>query len=178
MHVLDLSQVLSPGSARRFELKRPARALRWSSNGQELYLLIHESGTLDHVHRIDALNPETGAFRTVLALRDRGLEDDDIVESDFWVAPYGESESEVDRVYFRLGTGEWYSVEGKRARVRPEAGKPAGALPASATPDGKLRLDRDSEDGDSWLDLETESETFRVTDDDAQDDGALWAQEK
>lgn len=149
------------------------RRVAWSSDGATIYALL-ESGTFDKVHRIEAIDAATASMRTILDLGAEKLEDDDINLDEFWVAAHGEAESEQDRITFRLGKGYWYSVEGKRPRVRPVAGAPAAKWDQEKCPDGKHVLERATNEDDEWLEIVGESEDVRVTPDDASARGAWW----
>jgi hypothetical protein len=151
---------------------KPVR-VAWSSSGETLFIVV-EFGSMDHVHRIDAVDRASGASRTILDLGTQNLEDNDIHDDDFWVAPFGDAEAEVDRITFGLGKGLWYSVEAKRPRVRPEAGPPARKWDQTKCPDGKHRLKVRSNDDDSWLELTDGDDDAKITTDDVRGEAAWW----
>ncbi|MCC6741910.1 MAG: hypothetical protein IT452_23020 [Planctomycetia bacterium] len=151
---------------------KPVR-VAWSSDGAAIYAVV-ESGAFDKVHRIISVNPATKEIRTILDLAAAKLEDDDIDAGEFWVAAHGDAESEQDRITFRLGKGYWYSVEGKRPRVRPAAGPPERKWDQERCPDGRHRLVHRSNDDDSWIELEGGDEDVGVTPKDARAHPAWW----
>ena len=173
----DLGKDGQLGDVTFVETGLKARRVAWSSDGATLFVLL-ESGAFDKVHRIAAINVATKELRTILDLGAEKLEDNDIDPDEFWVTAYGEAESEQDRITFRLGKGYWYTVEGKRPRVRPVAGAPGKKWDQEACPDGTHRLVHDSNEDDSWLELRGEDEDVKVTGDDAGSKGAWWVPAK
>lgn len=161
------------GEIRSADAGQKPRRVAWSSDGATLYVLV-ETGTLDKVHRIAAVTIATSEVRTILDLAVDRLEDDDIDRDEFWVAAHGEAESEQDRITFRLGKGYWYSVEGKRPRVRPVGGPPEKKWHQDRCPDGRHRLVLNSDDDHSWIELEGGDEDIEVAPKDAWDHAAWW----
>ncbi|MEK7470298.1 MAG: hypothetical protein AAB074_23255 [Planctomycetota bacterium] len=155
---------------------KPVR-VAWSSSGEKLFVVV-QTGTLDHIHRIDVVDRATGVARTILDLGTQNLEENNLDVDEFWVAPFGDAEAEVDRVYFQLEEGVWYSVEANRPRVRPEAGAPARQWDQSACPDGRHKVKRKSDDDDSWLEITDGDRHVKFTTDDVRGQGAWWCPPK
>jgi hypothetical protein len=170
---VELSESSSSGAVHRHATGGKPVRVAWSSSGDTLFVVV-ETGKLDSVHRIDAVDRVTGASRTILDLGKRKLEDNDLDPDQFWIAPFGDAEAEVDRIYFQLDGGLWYSVEAKRPRVRPEAGAPAQKWDQTKCADGKHRVKRGSDDNDSWLELTDGDDDVKITTDDIRGKGAWW----
>lgn len=152
VYVLEMASLSEDPESSNFTTEAKPRRVLWSSDGKTLFVVLAR-GTFNEIHRLDAIDIATGAHRTILDLATQNLDDDDFDLNEMWVIAWGEVESETDRIVFRLGTGQWYSVEGKRPRVRPEPGPPAKKWDQTKCPDGKHLLQRDSNDDDKWLEL-------------------------
>lgn len=147
--------------ARRLDFDGDLRRVAWSSDGRTAYVLVSR-GTLDETHRLEAVDAVTLDRRVLLDLASARLEDDDIDAKQVFVAPWADAEAEADRVYFRLGTGEWYSVEGKRSRVRPEAGPPELARDQLRCPAGRHWVEMRSLEGDCIIEVKGEGSRLRI----------------
>jgi hypothetical protein len=155
----------------------PIDQLAWSLDGTALYV-IDDTSSLGTTHRISQFVIATGR-RTVLAdLGALKLEDDDLRPEDVRVIPVGDAEAERERVVFRLSSGDWYSVDSLRHRIRREAGPPSGVDPPAHASAAGLTLDHVEADEDDSLEVETPEGDFTVTDDEVEDDGAIWVRRR
>ncbi|MBI2921884.1 MAG: hypothetical protein HYY18_12430 [Planctomycetes bacterium] len=178
LYVLDMEDLGEARRARRVPLGEEPVAIRWSGDGRTVYAVFEGGTIMDDVHRVEAVDTQSGLRRIVLNLGTQGLEDNDMKPEDLRVESYGDAEAEQERLYFHLGTGEWYSIESKRPRIRPEQGPPAGARDQKRCPDGKHRLDVESGDEDSSLWIKGPGPNICVTENDVEDEGAWWFEPK
>lgn len=178
LYVLDVADLGDSRRARRVSLDEEPIGILWSGDGRTVYAVFEGGTIMDDVHRVEAVDTQSGLRRLVLHLGTQGLEDNDLKPDDLRVESYGESEAEQERLYFHLGTGEWYSIESKRPRVRPEPGPPARARDPARCPDGKHYLDVESGDDDASLWIKGPGPNILVTDDDVEDEGAWWFEPK
>jgi len=174
--VLECSHLDNEDTAWRFDTGQKVVRIAWSRDGRTLYLVEDVGGLLSTTHRIEALDVMTSKRRVVLDLGTSKLESDEIETEEFWVGAWGEVEAEQERLYFQLESGDWYSVESKRSRVRSEPGRPAQPWDQAVCPDGAHRLKRESDDDDSWLEVTDGKVAVRVTRKDVDDDGAWYCE--
>ncbi|NUN49045.1 MAG: hypothetical protein HUU15_09480 [Candidatus Brocadiae bacterium] len=152
----------------------------WSNDGASLYV-VDDTARLGSVHRIWSCEIATGKKTLLLDLGAEKLEDDDLDTHEVWVIAVGDAESDRERVIFRLSTGDWYSVDSLRRRVRREAGRPADGRAAHLCPEAGAGLERkksDDDGDDGILMFRQRGDSHRVTTDSAEDPGALWMQRK
>jgi hypothetical protein len=174
-YILETSSIGAEDSEpNQFIFDGDIRRVLWSSDGKTLYVIV-ATGLINEVDSIVAVDPVTRDRRTILDLGKQKLEDDDLDPKETWVAPWGDAESENDRIYFRLGNGKyWYSVEGKRTRVRPEPGRPAKPWDQTRSPDGSLVLKQAKNDKSHWLELTDGDRSVQVTGNHVENPGAWW----
>ncbi|MCE9584100.1 MAG: hypothetical protein K8T20_16575 [Planctomycetes bacterium] len=174
-YVLEMSSLGGDDSEpNEFIFDGEVRRVLWSSDGKTLYVVV-ATGRINEVDRIESVDLASRNRRTILDLGTQKLEDDDLDPKETWVAPWGDAESENDRIYFRLGNGkDWYSVEGKRTRVRPEPGRPAKPWDQSKCPDGMHLLKQADGDKDHWLELTDGHRSVKVTRNNVTEPGAWW----
>ncbi|KAF0243897.1 MAG: hypothetical protein FD180_2978 [Planctomycetota bacterium] len=172
--VLDVADLPGEAKARKFEFDGELKRVFFSHDGRTLFA-VKSKGTVDEVHSLIALEVASGLQRTILDLGTAKLEDDDFDLAEMWVIPWGDAESENDRIVFKLGGADcWYSVEGKRPRVRPEAGRPAKAWDQTKCPEGTHEFRSTSSKDKSKLVIADGRFTITVTGKKVDGPGAWW----
>lgn len=176
--VLDVSDLPAQEHVRTFTFDKDLLKVMFSPDGARLYAVV-DKGADEPEDLLVALDLETGLQTVTLDPAAAKLEKLVFDLDQMWVIPWGEAESETDRIVFRMDESDsWYSVEGKRPRVRPESGPPAKRWDQSKCPDGKHEFRKASNKSDSGLVISDGRWTIVVAGERATGEGAWWCSRK
>lgn len=176
--VLDVADLPGDAKARTFTFDGDLQKLMFSPDGARLYAVI-DKGADEQADLLVALDLATGLQTTTLDPAGAKLGGEAFDLSEMWVIPWGEAESETDRIVFRMEDSEdWYSVEGKRPRVRPEPGRPAKPWEQAKCPDGEHEFRKTSSKSESHLVIGDGRFAITVTTRRVQGLGVWWCSRK
>lgn len=173
VYILEMANLSREIGGQSFDVDGKPRRVLWSADGKTLYVVVAK-GRFDEIDRIDAMDPVSGRRHTILDLETQKLDDNDFDLEEIWVVPWGDAESETDRIVFKIDGGPWYSVEGKRPRVRPEPGRPAHPWDQSVVPDRPYRLKAGKEESSHWLEVSDGDSSIRITGKNVETPGAWF----
>lgn len=176
--VLEVADLPEQEHIRTFTFDKDLQKVMFSPDGARLYVVV-DKGTDETEDLLIALDLATGLQTVTLDPAAAKLEKLIFDLDQMWVIPWGEAESETDRIVFRMDESDsWYSVEGKRPRVRPEAGPPAKLWDQSHCPDGMHEFRKTSNKSDSGLVISDGQWTIVVAGESATGEGAWWCSRK